>query len=125
LLDKLLSGSIGREAMFPYDGTWYKSRGIQVSLGDRVTGVDVRSGRLKASRSGAEDFDKLLLATGASPFMPPVEGISAKASLYRNIASNERILSIAQGKKRPLSSAEGMLGLRPRSAYQVGLNVTW
>jgi len=86
----------------------------------------VRSGRLKASRAGAEDFDKLLLATGASPFMPPVEGISAKAVFtYRNIADVMRIRSFAQGKKKAVVLGGGLLGLATaKSLTQVGLNVT-
>jgi len=126
LLDRLLSGSLALEAIFPYDDNWYRSRGIEVSLGDRVTSMDVKSKKLEATRSGTMDFDKVLLATGASPFMPPIEGISAEEVFtYRNIADVMRIRSFARGKKRAVVLGGGLLGLETaKSLTELGLKVT-
>ncbi|MFA5163997.1 MAG: FAD-dependent oxidoreductase [Candidatus Omnitrophota bacterium] len=117
LLDRLLSESITLDGMFPYDGEWYKKRGIRVSLGDNVTGIDTASKKITAARSGTSDYDKLLLTTGASPFVPPVEGISSgDVFTYRNISDVLRIRSFARDKKKAAVIGGGLLGLETAKA---------
>jgi len=117
LLDRLLSESITLDAMFPYDDGWYKKKGIRISLGDNVTGIDTASKKIKAARSGTSDYDKLLLTTGASPFVPPIEGISSgEVFTYRNISDVLKIRSFARDKKKAVVIGGGLLGLETAKA---------
>ncbi|HPN66919.1 MAG TPA: FAD-dependent oxidoreductase, partial [Candidatus Omnitrophota bacterium] len=117
LLDRLLSESITLDGMFPYNDEWYKKRGIRVSLGDNVTAVDTTSKKIKAAVSGTSDYDKLLLTTGASPFVPPIEGVSGKEVFtYRNISDVLRIRSLARDKKKAAVIGGGLLGLETAKA---------
>jgi NADPH-dependent 2,4-dienoyl-CoA reductase/sulfur reductase-like enzyme len=52
----------------------YDSLGIKYVEG-RVETVDAKGGKLKLEGGGTQKFDKLLIATGASPIKPPVEGL--------------------------------------------------
>jgi len=117
LLDRLLSGSMDLNGMFPYNDEWYGKKGIRVSLGDRVTDIDTSSKKINTSKSGACGYDRLLLATGASPFVPPLEGVPAgKVFAYRNIADVLRIRSFARDKKKAAVIGGGLLGLETAKA---------
>lgn len=126
LLDRLLSETIDLNGLFPYNDEWYKKRGIDVSLKDKVIEVDTASKKLKTEKSGIQDYDRLLIATGASPSLPPIEGVSAKEVFtYRNIADVLRIRSFARDKKRAVVIGGGLLGLETAKALtERGLKVT-
>lgn len=44
-------------------------------LRDRVTGVSVEAREVRLGGGGVESFDRLLIATGAAPVKPPVDGL--------------------------------------------------
>lgn len=55
-------------------GSWYVENGIELHIGDRVTGID-RGRKVVTSSKGEEvPYDKLILATGSSAYFPPVPG---------------------------------------------------
>lgn len=126
LLDRLLSEAITLDGMFPYDDEWYRKRGIRVSLGDSVTAIDTASKKIRAAKSGMSDYDKLLLTTGASPFVPPIEGVSGKEVFtYRNISDVLKIRSFARDKKKAAVIGGGLLGLETAKALtERGMKVT-
>ena len=53
---------------------YYESLNIQI-LEDRVTGMSAEKREFTLAGGGVESFDKLLIATGASPLKPPVDGL--------------------------------------------------
>lgn len=113
LLDRLLSETMDLNQLFPYNDEWYKKRGIDVFLKTRVVEIP-------------RDYDKVLITTGASPFVPPIEGIkSEEVFTCRNIADVLRIRAFARGKKRAVVIGGGLLGLETAKALtDRGLKVT-
>ncbi len=76
---------------------------VQVFQGEEV--MDIRPGTpIEVLTSRRRFLTKtVLLATGASPFVPPIEGInSGEVFTYRNIADVLRIRSFARGKKKAI-----------------------
>ncbi|MDD4879789.1 MAG: FAD-dependent oxidoreductase [Candidatus Omnitrophica bacterium] len=126
LLDRLLAETMDLNRLFPYNDEWYRKRGIEVSLKNKVLDIDLASKKLKTEKDGVRDFDRVLLTTGASPFVPPIEGIkSREVFTYRNIADVLRIRSFARGKKRAVVIGGGLLGLETAKALtDRGLKVT-
>ena len=126
LLDRLLAETMDLNQVFPYNDEWYKKRGIEVSLKNKVLDIDLPSKKLKTDKNGWQDYDKVLLAAGASPFVPPIDGIkSREVFTYRNIADVLRIRSFARGKKRAVVIGGGLLGLETaRALTDRGLKVT-
>jgi nitrite reductase (NADH) large subunit len=126
LLDRLLAETMDLNQLFPYNDEWYKKRGIEVSLKNKVLDIDLPSKKLKTEKDGWQDYDKFLLTTGASPFVPPIEGIkSREVFTYRNIADILRIRAFARGKKKAVVIGGGLLGLETaRALTDRGLKVT-
>ena len=92
---------------------WYAENGIQLFLGDRAIAID-RENRVVRSALGQEiAYDAVVLATGSSPFVPPVPGIDKKGVfVYRTIEDLEKIIAYGSRCARRRSSAAACLGWR-------------
>ena len=102
---------------------WYQERGIQLFIGDRATHID-RERHLVRSAQGREvTYDHVVLATGSTPFVPPVPGVDKKGVfVYRTIEDLERIISYGSCTKKAVVIGGGLLGLEAAKAtYDLGL----
>lgn len=101
---------------------WYADQGITLHTGTRVTDVDTTAKTLKTSVGESIAYDHLVLATGSSPFVPPIPGREKKGVfVYRTIEDLDAILDHAESiKNRPGASATvmggGLLGLEAAKA---------
>ncbi|MEU1500576.1 nitrite reductase large subunit NirB [Streptomyces sp. NPDC005732] len=102
------------------DAGFLAAHGIELHLGDPVRAID-RAARTVTARSGRTVvYDTLVLATGSSPFVPPVPGRDAEGCfVYRTV---EDLLAIeAYAKARATTGAVvggGLLGLEAAGALQ-------
>ena len=73
--------------------------GIQVVV-DKATKVDAAQKKVWVSKGGELPYDKLILATGASPFVPPIEGRDLRGVfVLRSLEDAEGILGFLAEKK--------------------------
>jgi len=104
----------------------YQKRGITV-LQDRVTAVDPGAHRLTLQSGGGMDYDRLLVATGSRPFMPPVEGIdSPGVHSCWTLEDARHILQRAQPGAKVVLVGAGFIGsiiLEALAGRQVDLTV--
>ena len=96
---------------------WYEDHGIQLHLSDRAVEIDRKLCVVK-SESGLEvPYDKLVLATGSYPFVPPVDGIDKRGVfVYRTIEDLEAIKAYAKTTKNAAVIGGGLLGLEAARA---------
>src|SRR3954466_7763787 len=72
-LSKFFSGS-SVEDLTLTNREFFDKNGIELYSGDPVSSID-RTGKRVVTTSGAEyEYDVLVLATGSSPFVPPIPG---------------------------------------------------
>jgi nitrite reductase (NADH) large subunit len=111
------------DALILGGGDWYAANGIELVVGARVTSFD--RARREATTSGGAVFpyDRLVLATGSAPFVPPVHGIEKKgAFVYRTIDDLDAILAYSEGSRRAVVIGGGLLGLEAaRALHDSGL----
>jgi nitrite reductase (NADH) large subunit len=101
----------------------YRERGIELRIGERVAEID-RGRRLVRTESGlAVRYDRLVLATGSVPFVPPIPGTTLTGVfLYRTIDDLERIVAYRDRCSRAAVIGGGLLGLEAAKAvYDLGL----
>jgi nitrite reductase (NADH) large subunit len=132
-LQNFLAGEIELEELPLYPPAWYEKRGIVVHLGIDVAGLDPRMKRIALADGHEVAYDRLLLATGSRPFIPPIEGVDRAASSYvrsggvftlRTIEDALAIKRRADGSKRAVVVGGGLLGLEAARALKVlGLEV--
>lgn len=102
---------------------WYAAHGVQLHVGDRADEID-RAGRYVVSQKGVRiHYDKLILATGSYPFVPPVPGIDKRGVfVYRTIEDLQRIIEYGSQVRRCAVIGGGLLGLEAaKAAYDLGL----
>ena len=98
---------------------FYQNNGIQVHVGDRVTAID-RERQVVRSANGLEvAYDRLVLATGSYPFVPPIEGNDATGTfVYRTLEDLDAIKAYAQDSQIGVVVGGGLLGLECANALQ-------
>jgi nitrite reductase (NADH) large subunit len=102
----------------------YEAAGFRLVLGDKATSID-RAARTVTTASGQSiAYDKLVLATGSYPFVPPIPGADAAGSfVYRTIEDLEAIRTWSSTAKTGVVIGGGLLGLEAANAL-VNLGLT-
>ena len=97
----------------------YAVRGIETHFGDPVIHIDPDQ-RTVTTASGAEvGYDKLVLATGSYPFVPPIDGSDQPDCLvYRTLEDLDRIRTAAEGARTGVVIGGGLLGLECANALK-------
>jgi NADH oxidase (H2O2-forming) len=130
-----IAGAISEfENLIEFSEDWFKKEHIDIHLNTFVEKIDIQHRRVTAKK-GAEriekEFDALILATGAKPWIPPIHNIKHNEQLLegvyvlRTIDDGKQILSqIQKGKKATIIGA-GLIGLEMADTlYKKGMNVT-
>ena len=74
LISYLLGGEVEEEKMLYQDKEFYEENDVDLYLDIKTESVDPEQKTVSLDNGEAVDFDKLLVATGGSPMVPPVEG---------------------------------------------------
>ena len=108
-------------------GEWYAENGIDLRLGVRVTALDPASRVLYGDDGGVLPYERCVLATGSSPFVPPIPGTDAAGVfVYRTIEDLQAMRAWATaGCTTAAVVGGGLLGLEAANAMrQLGLHTT-
>lgn len=112
------------ESMAMSDAAFYERPGLSLRLGVRVQEIDRRNREI-VTDEGRQAYDKLVLATGSFPFVPPVAGAEGTAGLvYRTLDDLDLIRAAAAGARRGVVVGGGLLGLEAANSLKtLGLEV--
>ena len=75
MLSSVLAGEKGGDEITLQPLEWYRNNEIDLRLGVRVTGVDGDARTVTGDDGSVTSYDTLLLATGSSAWMPPIDGL--------------------------------------------------
>jgi len=102
---------------------WYEQNGIDLFVGDRATDIDRTKRVVRSSRGKEIPYDIIVLATGSSPFVPPVPGVDKKGVfVYRTIEDLDRIIGYGAKVKKAAVIGGGLLGLEAaKASFDLGL----
>ena len=98
---------------------FYQQHQIEILTGERATSID-RQKKVVHSSSGREvHYDRLVLATGSYPWVPPVRGADgADCFVYRTIEDLDAIKACAAHSQRGVVIGGGLLGLEAAGALK-------
>lgn len=105
---------------------WYAENNITLYSNARVNKID-RVKRLAIAEDGTTaEYDRLLIATGSKPFMPPIPGKELKGVLgYRDIKDTNDMIEAAKKYKHAVVIGGGLLGLEAANGLKIqGMDVT-
>lgn len=107
-----LAEKVAVDQVFQYPDSWYTSRGIRVLRGQRVVRVEPQQKRVVLADGETDPYDKLVLATGAEPWMPPVSGADRRGVYtLRCLDDAKDILACAKEAGQAVIIGGGLLGL--------------
>lgn len=75
LLSTVLAGSLDLDAVHLHEATWAQRQHIELRLGVAATAIDRTTREIRLSDGDRCGYDALVLATGARPRLPDIEGI--------------------------------------------------
>lgn len=125
-LSPVLAGERKAEEIVTHPLSWYAEKGITLHADDPVVVIDRARRRVRSAAGVEVAYDRLLLATGSEPFMPPVDGIDLEGVVsFRDIGDVDRMLAAAQTGGRAVVIGGGLLGLEAASGLAArGMDVT-
>jgi nitrite reductase (NADH) large subunit len=135
LLSGVLGGSHDPKDIFINPLSWYETNGVKLRAGARVTAIDREAKRVIGENGATEYYDNLVIATGSSPLIPPLEGLYAGGEyaqsafkqgvfVFRTLDDCEAIMNYAAGGKRAAVIGGGLLGLEAaRGLLNLGAEV--
>ncbi len=97
--------------------SWYEEKGIVLKLGEPIAEIDREKQTVVSSSGNRVHYDKLVFATGSSPFVPPISGVDRDGVfLYRTIEDLDAIRQYSENKKKAVVIGGGLLGLEAAKA---------
>ena len=126
MLSPVLSGEKTIDDIMLHPHAWYSDKGIKFIADDPAVKIDRPRKVVYTEKGEKVDYDRLIIATGSSPFVPPVEGADLKGVIsFRDIYDVNTMIKYCETKKNAVVIGGGLLGLE--AAYglkQRGMNVT-
>ena len=126
LLSLVLAGEKSAEEIVINDIGWYQTNGIRARLGVKIASIDRERQVVIDEDGGVTEYDKLILATGSSAFIPPIPGVDKKnVHVFRTLDDTRALLDKAQPGLKTVVIGGGLLGLEAARGLQMrGCEVT-
>lgn len=130
MLSPVLAGEQTLDQIVLNPLSWYAQHGITLHLGTTVTTIDRARRQVIATRADgttvSAGYDRLILATGSTPFIPPVPGHRLEGVIaYRDIADTEAMIEAARTRRHAVVVGGGLLGLEAANGLKLrGMEVT-
>ncbi|MGQ8875434.1 FAD-dependent oxidoreductase [Paenibacillus sp. TSA_86.1] len=112
MLSKVLQGEHSIQDIIINDWAWYAERDIRLCTGETVHRIDPRIKCIETESGKKETYDILILATGSSPFIPPIPGIDKERVMsFRTIDDCTRMAGYSKAYRKAAVIGGGLLGL--------------
>lgn len=132
LLSSVLAGSHSPQDIFINPLSWYEQQGIRLYAGNHVHTIDTLLKVVYASDGTVVQYDKLVIATGSSAYVPPLQNIRTEQGslkpgvfVFRTIDDCDAITKYAEQSRRAVVIGGGLLGLEAaRGLLNLGIEVS-
>jgi phenylglyoxylate dehydrogenase epsilon subunit len=126
VLPYVVSGRSSPERVFLRDDAYFAQHKVNYLKGKSVTAVNAADNRVTLSSGEAIAYDKLLLATGAAPQLPPVPGLnSVDFHVLRSLDDALRLREALTQTRRAVVLGAGLVGMHAaENLAKAGAQVT-
>jgi len=114
LISYFLLGKVSEEGMMYRGGNFYSDNKCNLLSNVTVTQIDAAAKKVVLSNGKHLPFDKLLVATGSLPFVPPFEGLNTVKDkcTFMSLDDAKKLDSMLEQNKRVLIIGAGLIGLK-------------
>jgi nitrite reductase (NADH) large subunit len=111
-LSSLIGDTLNLDKLYIRKPEWYRELNIQVRLDNKVIGIDTEKKSVVLENGDTVFFSKLLIASGSSPFVPPVPGADLPGVFsIRSLDDVKRFNDYIANKNQGAVIGGGLLGL--------------
>ena len=112
VLPYVVSGRSAPDRVFLRDDAYFAEHKVNYLRGARVQKVDSTASAVELADGSRIGFDKLLLATGAAPLLPPIPGLAGlKFHVLRTLADALALRAALPHIKRAIVLGGGLIGM--------------
>lgn len=114
LISYWLKGKVDDEKMYYRNSDFYEKNNCNVILGKKVIKIESDSKLVVLEDDSNIKYDKLLVATGSSPFVPPVEGLNEAKNTFTFMKwdSVKDVKSAVKTDSKVVIMGAGLIGLK-------------
>lgn len=126
LLADFIAETTNLAKMLIKDPEFYQQNNITLLTGEKVEQVNPDAREVQMASGKKMYYDRLLIATGASSFLPPVPGVDHEGVFgLRNLADARKILTKTNNVKSAVVIGAGLVGLEVAEAFvEKGIKTT-
>lgn len=108
-----LKGKVKASNMLLRKNAYYKASNIDVLTNAKVTAIDRDKKVVKVGRK-SYPYDRLCLATGSVPFVPPMENVDGKenALTFLDLAAAKELKNLADKDTKAVVIGAGLIGMK-------------
>ncbi len=118
-----LSGKINAEKIIIKNKEFYETNDIKLNLNIKVEKIDTDNKKVILSDGKEDNYDKLIIATGAGSFLPPVKGNELTGVFtLRTLNDADKIINFVKDKKSVVIIGGGLLGLESAMSLKNTVN---
>lgn len=118
LISYYLGGKVDETKMYIRDEDYYEKNNVEAILGKRAVSVDFKNKEVLLDDGTKVAYDKLLIATGGKPFVPPTKGFELKNVFtfikFDDVKAIDE--AIKNGAKKAIVIGAGLSGLKAAEA---------
>ncbi|WP_343330831.1 NAD(P)/FAD-dependent oxidoreductase [Polaribacter staleyi] len=123
----IIDGDLNSNLLKPLES--YQNEKITLKLGVKVTSINRDEKTISIENEGHQNYDKLVIATGARPFIPPIAGIETATHLFPMRTADDAIAIKSaidtSEEKNIVIIGGGYIGLETAASLKkIGANVT-
>jgi nitrite reductase (NADH) large subunit len=130
LLSSVLAGAHDSRDIIINPLNWYEENGIKLHAGVRANSID-RQAKVVSAGGVVEPYDRLVIATGSSPFVPSLENLYDEAGslkkgifVFRTLNDCTQMIKYSDSARKVVVLGGGLLGLEAaRGLLNRGLEV--
>jgi nitrite reductase (NADH) large subunit len=126
LISYLLAGELPEEKIDYRPPHFYEEHQIEALLDRRVVGVEPQGNRIILEDGQELEYDNLLLANGASPVFPKIEGVDNKGVFgFRTLQDAQQMIEMLPALEHAVVLGGGLVGLKAAVGLRArGVEVT-
>jgi len=126
MLSSVLAGEKAADDIVIHNHEWYRANNIDLHVGVRIVDVNARAKTVTGDDGRVTPYDTLLIATGSSAWLPPIDGLDKNGVFaFRTLDDTRELMRRSGPDTRAVVIGGGLLGLEAARGLQVqGCQVT-
>jgi len=123
MLTSYLSKEMAIDKLYISPQEWYEKNNIKLNLGKNIKKINTSEKNIVLEDNAVINYDKLIIASGAHAFMPPIPGKEKlRALTLRTLENANKIKNYLKSAENIVIVGGGLLGLQ--AAYEISkLNI--